>query len=123
MMGDIFNTFDEIDDSVSYEKLNSYLEVVDNQLKRLRNFQSKQQETEESSSHINRCAAQLKRMKRFKRYFLFRKLIFEIRLKGELTEEMIEKFRKDFEIEGDVDNKAECLNGSKKTFFLRNVVS
>lgn len=117
MMGDIFNTFDEIDDSVSYEKLNSYLEVVDNQLNRLRNFQSKQQESREGSSHHERCAAQLKRMKRFKRYFLFRKLIFEIRLKGELTKDIIGKFRKDFKIDDDIENKEEWFERFEEDIF------
>lgn len=117
MMGDIFNTFDEVDDAISYEKLNSYLEVVDNQIKRLRDIQSKQNESGEESTHHDKCAAQLKRMKRFKRYFLFRKLVFEIRLKGELTKDLIEKFRKDFKIDGNIDNKEEWFERFEEDIF------
>ncbi len=117
MMGDIFNTFDEVDDAISYEKLTSYLEVVDNQIKRLRDIQSKQKEYEKETPHHDKCAAQLKRMKRFKRYFLFRKLIFEIRLKGELTKELIEKFRKDFKIDGNIENTEEWFERFEEDIF------
>lgn len=116
-MGEIFNTFDEVDDAVSYEKLSSYLKVVENQLKQLRDIQSKQQIKGDGIPQSDRCAAQMKRMKRFKRYFLFRKLIFEIRLKGELTDEMIGNFKKDFQIEGVIEDKSGWFDRFEEDIF------
>ncbi len=94
MVGNIFNSYDEIDDSISLEKLNAYLAVTENQIRLLQELESKDETTKSNRSY----ASKLKRMRRFKRFFLFRQLVFNIRRKGELADEMVNHFKTRFHI-------------------------
>lgn len=84
------NNIDDVDDTISKEKLEALLEVINSELKKEKD-RLKQNETMDDS--------QLKLLKRYKKYFLYRLRLLTIREEGFVTSSYIEDFIKRFQIE------------------------
>lgn len=100
MAGALFSNLDEIDDNVTLKKLTALDEVIAAEIERL----EEKREKELTSNHENilivndKYASRLKLMRRFKRYFLYRRRLLEIREDGELTPKYYNEFLKRFSI-------------------------
>lgn len=76
-------SLDEIDDTISADKLKSILKIVDGEIRRLKG------ETGEISPKL---ASRLKMLKRYRRFFLFRLKVLDVKNAGGVSEEDIKKF-------------------------------
>lgn len=75
--GSLFWSLDDIDDSISYKKLCAIKEVVDAELKQLQN---KKNETDNGGRVTESEAARIKLLKRYKKYFLYRISLFNLKI-------------------------------------------
>ncbi|MCM1140135.1 MAG: hypothetical protein NC453_16340 [Muribaculum sp.] len=92
MGGWIKGNIDEVDDNVAFKKLDTLQEVVDNQIKQIKKFLSEHNSSEEFETR-------LKWLRRYRRYFLFRKRKLQIILNGEYDKNMSQKFLETFKVE------------------------
>lgn len=92
MGGWIKGNIDEVDDNVALKKLTALQEVVDNQIKLIKDYIGENKESEEFETR-------LKWLKRYRRYFLFRKKRLQILLNGEFDKKLLDDFIKKFKIE------------------------
>lgn len=87
-MAYVHKSLDEIDDTISADKLKSILKIVDGEIKRLKG------ETGDASSKL---ASRMKMLKRYKRFFLFRLKVLDVKNAGGVSEEdfkrIIERLR------------------------------
>ena len=92
MGGWIKGNIDEVDDNVALKKLTALQEVVDNQIKLIKDYIGENKESEEFETR-------LKWLKRYRRYFLFRMKRLQILLNGEFDKKLLDDFIKKFKIE------------------------
>lgn len=103
---------DEIDDSISLEKVNAYLEAVENEINRLEDGQRKFREeidskvgegndleNEDIGIIYDLFSSRLKLMKRNKRFFLYRKRLLEVKRDGEYSDTLRTNFEKRFQLD------------------------
>jgi hypothetical protein len=114
---------DEIDDTISLEKVNAYLAVVECEIKRLKEKQSqsiKSNDVNDSNSDTDSVndlySSRLKLMKRNKRFFLYRKRVLEVRRDGEYSENLIKDFYDRFQIKEDESDEKIELDKWFETF-------
>lgn len=91
MGGWIKGNIDEVDDNVALKKLIALQKVVDNQIELIKDYIGENKESEEFETR-------LKWLKRYRRYFLFRKKRLEILLNGEFDKRLLDDFMKKFKI-------------------------
>lgn len=91
MGGWIKGNIDDVDDNVALKKLTALQEVVDNQIELIKDYIGENKESEEFETR-------LKWLKRYRRYFLFRKKRLEILLNGEFDKKLLDDFMKKFKI-------------------------
>ena len=91
MGGWIKGNIDEVDDNVALKKLIALQKVVDNQIELIKDYIGENKESEEFETR-------LKWLKRYRRYFLFRKKRLEILLNGEFDKKLLDDFMKKFKI-------------------------
>ena len=91
MGGWIKGNIDDVDDNVALKKLTALQEVVDNQIKLIKDYIGENKESEEFETR-------LKWLKRYRRYFLFRKKRLEILLNGEFDKKLLDDFMDKFKI-------------------------
>ncbi|MCM1142031.1 MAG: hypothetical protein NC453_25965 [Muribaculum sp.] len=111
MLANPNNGLDEIDDSISLEKVNAYLSAVENEIARLVECQRKSKESIESQTADNNIAeedndgiindlysSRLKLMRRNKRFFLYRKRLLEVKRDGEYSAALKTDFENRFQL-------------------------
>lgn len=91
MGGWIKGNIDDVDDNVALKKLTALQEVVDNQIKLIKDYIGENKESEEFETRQ-------KWLKRYRRYFLFRKKRLEILLNGEFDKKLLDDFMDKFKI-------------------------
>lgn len=84
---------DEIDDQVSLKKLESLVDVIENEIKDIKHIKKGEIKSEDGS---DTDASRLKLLKRLKKYFLYRIRLLKIREGGGPNESMYEDFQKRF---------------------------
>ncbi|MCM1139781.1 MAG: hypothetical protein NC453_14535 [Muribaculum sp.] len=92
MGGWIKGNIDEVDDNVAFKKLRVLQDVVDNQIKLIKEYLSKHKQSEEFETR-------LKWLRRYRRYFLFRQRKLQIILNGEYDKNLLARFKETFKIE------------------------
>ena len=80
---------DEIDDHVSLKKLEALDEVISREISELT---QKQKEDKEDGDSSNALASRLKLLRRFKKFFLYRNRLLQIRESGGPSQEMLDDF-------------------------------
>lgn len=111
MLANPNNGLDEIDDSITLEKLNAYLGAVENEIGRLEEEQKRTRENmmlenpdsdNENVAPKNMVndlfASRIKLMRRTKRFFLYRKRVLEVKRDGEYSEALRREFDKRFQL-------------------------
>lgn len=83
------NNIDDVDDCISKDKLQSLIIVINEELKR---------EKERLEKNANRDGSQLKLLKRYKRFFLYRQRLLVIREEGFVQPDYIEDFKERFQL-------------------------
>lgn len=116
----IFGNIDETEDRYTYDKLNRICELIDDEICRVETIvkdgDEKDSKEPEGKNHI---AARLKLLKRYKRFFLFRKKFLDYRLKEDIDDIEIKAFYNRFNIERYIDNNEseESLKEMRRQFF------
>lgn len=87
--GSLFWSLDDIDDSISYKKLCAIKEVIDAELKQLQN---KKNETDKGGKVTESEAARIKLLKRYKKYFLYRISLFNLKIDLESENRLWDSF-------------------------------
>ncbi len=86
---------DEIDDQVSLEKLMALDKVITREITELKKAMEEQGSNLKTDSNLkNRVTSRLKLLRRFKKFFLYRKRLLKIREVGGPNEEITEDFKK-----------------------------
>lgn len=93
MAGSVYNNLDEIEDNFSREKLKVVCKAVEREITKLKK-QGKHNPPNEGKN--SKYASRLKLLQRYKRFFLYRLKLLEIRKDGEITDDDIEKFKKQY---------------------------
>lgn len=88
-------TLDEVDDRVSLKKLEALDAVIDREIKKLGKMNDDCEEKYDDKYEV-RNSSRLKRLKRFKKFFLYRFRLLKMRTEGGPDEMMFEDFRKRF---------------------------
>jgi hypothetical protein len=101
MGGWIRGNVDEVDDNVALKKLTALQEVVDNQIKIVK------EKVEAKPELKNSYESRLKWLRRYRRYFLFRQRKLQIILNGEFDEKLLQHFSETFKIKEIVSDKIE----------------
>lgn len=123
---------DEIDDSISLEKVNAYLSAVENEINILedsqRNFKeevwSKAVQGENLEDDVgviyDLYSSRIKLMKRNKRFFLYRKRLLEVKRDGEYSEALRADFENRFQLGKNMDevNKETWFDMFDEDIFL-----
>lgn len=84
------NNIDDVDDTISKEKLQALIAVINEELKR---------EKERLKNDSERDESQLKLLKRYKKFFLYRLRLLVIREEGYVTSAYLEEFNNRFQIQ------------------------
>lgn len=97
MAASVFNNTDEIEDSYSQEKLEKVSELINDEIKRLKDKISEQKHEPNSCVNVNQ-ESRLKLIKRYKRFYLYRLRLLERRLSNEISTQDIADFKNRFKV-------------------------
>lgn len=123
---EMFSTFNETDDSSIRMKIQTILEGIEKEIKRIKhliNIELTENLSLEESFSIRELRRYLKRLGRFKRFYKFRLKIMDFRKENQITDESIAEFIERFNIDTIVDiygsnsyKYLELLNGFFEIF-------
>lgn len=95
MASNLFWNLDEIDETISYKKCKAIGEVVDKEIKKL-----KGKEKSDGTNGMNeKDASRLKMLKRFKKFYLYRVRMLNMKAGETSSDELLCDFRKRFSVE------------------------
>lgn len=94
MASNLFWNLDEIDETISYKKCKAISEVVDKEIRKL-----KEKETQDGTDEIKeKDASRLKMLKRFKKFYLYRVRMLNMKTEETSTETLLRDFDKRFSV-------------------------
>lgn len=92
MASNLFWNLDEIDETISYKKCKAISEVVDKEIRKL-----KEKETQDGTDEIKeKDASRLKMLKRFKKFYLYRVRMLKMKTEETSPKELLDDFNKRF---------------------------
>lgn len=92
MASNLFWNLDEIDETISYKKCKAISEVVDKEIRKLKEMQDGTDEIKEKD------ASRLKMLKRFKKFYLYRVRMLNMKAEETSTETLLRDFDKRFSV-------------------------
>lgn len=92
MASNLFWNLDEIDETISYKKCKAISEVVDKEIRKLKEMQDGTDEIKEND------ASRLKMLKRFKKFYLYRVRMLNMKAEETSTETLLRDFDKRFSV-------------------------
>lgn len=94
MASNLFWNLDEIDETISYKKCKAISEVVDKEIRKL-----KEKEIQDGTDEIKeKDASRLKMLKRFKKFYLYRVRMLNMKAEETSTETLLRDFDKRFSV-------------------------
>lgn len=94
MASNLFWNLDEIDETISYKKCKAISEVVDKEIRKL-----KEKEIQDGTDEIKeKDASRLKMLKRFKKFYLYRVRMLNMKAEETSTETLLSDFDKRFSV-------------------------
>lgn len=94
MASNLFWNLDEIDETISYKKCKAISEVVDKEIRKL-----KEKEIQDGTDEIKeKDASRLKMLKRFKKFYLYRVRMLNMKTEETSTETLLRDFDKRFSV-------------------------
>lgn len=94
MASNLFWNLDEIDETISYKKCKAISEVIDKEIRKL-----KEKETQDDTNEMNeKDASRLKMLKRFKKFYLYRVRMLNMKAEETSTDTLLHDFDKRFSV-------------------------